>query len=111
MPIKSIGNALSVDTESETETTAEMGSSSLYFFRYYYLVIVMYFYLVLVSGKAIESPQYTVMHSESDFEIRLYLDSSWISALVRGATSFDQSTKDGFHRFTSKPTTCFICTL
>ncbi|XP_041016090.1 uncharacterized protein LOC121258604 [Juglans microcarpa x Juglans regia] len=38
------------------------------------------------------------MRSESDFEIRLYLESSWMSALVRGATSFDESTKDGFHR-------------
>ncbi|KAG2701944.1 hypothetical protein I3843_06G064100 [Carya illinoinensis] len=76
-----------------------MGNSSLYFFQYYYyLVIAMYFYLVLISGNAIESPKYTVMHSESDFEIRLYLEPSWMSALVRGATSFEKSTKDGFHR-------------
>uniref|UniRef100_A0A5B7BF28 Putative heme-binding protein 2 n=1 Tax=Davidia involucrata TaxID=16924 RepID=A0A5B7BF28_DAVIN len=47
---------------------------------------------------AIESPQYRVVHSESDLEIRLYRESSWVSALVRGATSFEKSTKDGFHR-------------
>lgn len=47
--------------------------------------------------EAIESPNYTVATSESDFEIRLYSESTWLSAPVQ-ATSFDQSTKNGFHR-------------
>ncbi|KAG6713986.1 hypothetical protein I3842_05G180800 [Carya illinoinensis] len=63
----------------------------------------MYFYLssigsLVLSGYAIESPQFTVVHSESDFEVRLYVESWWISATVQGTTSFDKSTKDGFHR-------------
>ncbi|XP_059655069.1 uncharacterized protein LOC132302221 [Cornus florida] len=47
---------------------------------------------------AIESPQYKVVHSESDVEIRLYPQSFWLSALVPAATSFQNSTQDGFHR-------------
>ena len=46
----------------------------------------------------IESPPYTVVHSESEFEVRLYRENSWMSALVQGTTSFEKSTKDGFHR-------------
>lgn len=68
--------------------------------KWLYLVILMYYYLLFsFPGDAIESPQYTVVHSESDFEIRLYLQSFWMSAqLPRGTTSFEKSTKDGFHR-------------
>ncbi|KAI4328194.1 hypothetical protein L6164_020570 [Bauhinia variegata] len=47
---------------------------------------------------AAESPQYTVISSESDFEIRLYKESSWMSSLVVGGTSFEEATKNGFHR-------------
>lgn len=47
---------------------------------------------------AIESPPYTVVYSESEFQVRLYRENSWMSALVRGTTSFEKSTKDGFHR-------------
>jgi hypothetical protein len=47
---------------------------------------------------ALESPQYTVVHSESDFEIRLYRDSTWMSAPVKDI-SFDKATKLGFHRY------------
>uniref|UniRef100_A0A2N9IPW3 SOUL heme-binding protein n=1 Tax=Fagus sylvatica TaxID=28930 RepID=A0A2N9IPW3_FAGSY len=81
-----------------------MGRPSLHMTLYYYLVIVLlYFYLsnscnLVLYAHAIESPQYTVVHSESDFEVRLYTESSWMSALVRGTTSFEKSTKDGFHR-------------
>lgn len=46
---------------------------------------------------AIELPKYTVIRSESDFQIRLYNESSWMSAPVPGS-SFEQSTKSGFHR-------------
>lgn len=46
---------------------------------------------------AIESPQYTVIHSESEFEIRLYRESAWMSAPVRDI-SFEKATRNGFHR-------------
>ena len=46
---------------------------------------------------AIESPQYAVVHSESDFEIRFYRKSTWISAPVQDP-SFEKATKNGFHR-------------
>ena len=47
---------------------------------------------------AIESPQYTVVHSESDFEIRLYRQSTWMSAPAKDI-SFEKATKFGFHRY------------
>ncbi|XP_068462872.1 heme-binding-like protein At3g10130, chloroplastic [Phaseolus vulgaris] len=47
--------------------------------------------------QAIQSPNYTLILSESDFQIRLYNESTWISARVSG-TSFDQSYKLGFQR-------------
>lgn len=47
---------------------------------------------------AIESPQYTVVHSESDFEIRLYRQSTWMSAQSKDI-SFEKATKFGFHRY------------
>lgn len=59
-----------------------------------YLTVVQ----LIFFGHAIESPLYSVLHSESDYEIRLYKEISWMSAFVRG-TSFQNSTKDGFHRF------------
>ncbi|RDX82910.1 Heme-binding protein 1, partial [Mucuna pruriens] len=46
---------------------------------------------------AIELPKYTMILSESDFQIRLYNESSWMSARVSG-TSFEQSYESGFHR-------------
>ncbi|XP_061366828.1 uncharacterized protein LOC133309971 [Gastrolobium bilobum] len=52
--------------------------------------------LVMVCG-AIESPQYTVVHSESDFDIRLYRTSVWMSALASDI-SFQKATLNGFHR-------------
>ncbi|XP_031474816.1 uncharacterized protein LOC116247011 [Nymphaea colorata] len=50
-----------------------------------------------VQGLGIESPQFTLIHSESEFEIRLYRESSWMSALVQDI-SFEKSTRGGFHR-------------
>lgn len=50
---------------------------------------------------AVESPKYLLVHSESDYEIRLYREVSWIYALVQ-ETSFEKSTEAGFHRF------CFL---
>ncbi|XP_034696705.1 heme-binding protein 2-like [Vitis riparia] len=61
------------------------------------LVLIAYLSFLVVSGHAIDSPQYTVVHSQSDFQIRLYRQSSWMSATVHG-TSFNKSTKDAFHR-------------
>ncbi|KAL6011465.1 hypothetical protein ACLOJK_001913 [Asimina triloba] len=49
------------------------------------------------SAWGIESPQFTVVHSESDFEIRYYRESEWMTATVRGI-SFEKATKEGFHR-------------
>lgn len=47
--------------------------------------------------KAIESPQYSVVHAESDFEVRLYVNSTWMSAPVN-ELSFEKATLFGFHR-------------
>ncbi|XP_076960511.1 uncharacterized protein LOC143636916 [Bidens hawaiensis] len=46
---------------------------------------------------AYESPGYTVIHSESEFEIRLYNDSVWMTAPVK-QTNFRKATNNGFHR-------------
>ncbi|CAN0890358.1 Heme-binding protein 2 [Linum grandiflorum] len=46
---------------------------------------------------AIESPQYSVVHQESDFEIRLYRESTWMTAHV-DELSFQKATLLGFHR-------------
>ena len=56
---------------------------------------------IILRSHAIESPQYTVVQSESEFEVRLYRECSWMTALVQGTTSFEQSTKDGFHRYSN----------
>ncbi|KAJ1398256.1 SOUL heme-binding protein [Sesbania bispinosa] len=50
----------------------------------------------MVAG-AIDSPQLTVVHSESDFEIRLYRSSVWMSAPALDI-SFEKATWNGFHR-------------
>ncbi|KAF8016384.1 hypothetical protein BT93_H1785 [Corymbia citriodora subsp. variegata] len=52
---------------------------------------------IIPSDRAIESPHYTVALLATDFEIRLYRNSTWMSAPLQG-TSFEQSTKEGFHR-------------
>ncbi|KMT10638.1 hypothetical protein BVRB_5g117560 [Beta vulgaris subsp. vulgaris] len=52
---------------------------------------------MVATTKAIESPQYSVIHSESDFKIRVYRESTWMSAHVNHL-SFHQATKLGFHR-------------
>ncbi|XXG73408.1 hypothetical protein AAC387_Pa07g2330 [Persea americana] len=57
----------------------------------------IFLFCVFCIGQAIESPQFTVVHSESDFEIRLYRESSWMSASVLGI-SFERATRQGFHR-------------
>lgn len=54
---------------------------------------------MVVLCKAIESPQYAVVHEESDFEVRLYSQSTWMSACVREELSFAKATLLGFHRY------------
>ncbi|KAJ0038554.1 hypothetical protein Pint_22909 [Pistacia integerrima] len=70
------------------------------------LLLACFVYLntnnIVLSVHAVESPQYTVIHSDSDFQIRLYQESWWVSAFVRG-TSFLNSTKAGFHRSPPQP--------
>ncbi|KAK6148348.1 hypothetical protein DH2020_019260 [Rehmannia glutinosa] len=50
-----------------------------------------------VECKALESPEYRVVHSESDFEVRFYRDTAWMTAPV-DQISFEKATKNGFHR-------------
>ncbi|KAK8627819.1 hypothetical protein V6N13_135419 [Hibiscus sabdariffa] len=52
---------------------------------------------LLVLCGASESPQYEVVHVESDFEIRHYRDATWMSA-VANDLSFQKATLFGFHR-------------
>ncbi|XP_031287747.1 heme-binding protein 2-like [Pistacia vera] len=52
---------------------------------------------LVVLSNAIESPKYEVVHSESDFDVRLYTESTWMSAPVR-ELSFEKATLFGFHR-------------
>lgn len=59
------------------------------------LVVALLYLAVICSGT--ESPQYEVVHIESDFEIRLYRDSTWMSARVLDL-SFQKATILGFHR-------------
>lgn len=71
--------------------------------RLFMIIVICYLCgsIVELSSQAVESPQYSVVHSESDFEVRLYRESSWMSAQVRETTSFEKATKDGFHRFSN----------
>jgi hypothetical protein len=71
--------------------------TTLMCFLYYLFIAICYSFGNSVH--AIESPKYIVIQTESDFEIRLYNESSWISAPSSGTNSFQQSTKTGFHRF------------
>lgn len=61
----------------------------------YSLLLISSFFVAIVY--AIESPEFKVIFSESDFEIRLYADSAWMSA-QSDQISFEQATKFGFHR-------------
>ncbi|RZC79687.1 hypothetical protein C5167_042263 [Papaver somniferum] len=63
----------------------------------YSSLLFICFLCVIVFCNGIETPQFTVIHTESDFEVRLYRESSWMSAPVR-EMSFEKATKLGFHR-------------
>ncbi|OEL35053.1 hypothetical protein BAE44_0003929, partial [Dichanthelium oligosanthes] len=54
--------------------------------------------LLLPAGRGAETPQYTTVHTESDFEVRLYRDMVWMSAPAPDIPSFHVATKLGFHR-------------
>ncbi|KAL6973195.1 hypothetical protein U1Q18_027375 [Sarracenia purpurea var. burkii] len=51
---------------------------------------------LLILSSTIESPQYTSVHNESDFEVRLCRDTAWMTAPAK-EISFEKATKDGFH--------------
>ncbi|CAL5374950.1 unnamed protein product [Camellia sinensis] len=76
----------------ERERERGMGESRLSL-----MVVFLFFGCLVGVSKAIESPQYTAVHKESEFEIRIYRDSAWMSAPAN-EISFDKATKDGFHR-------------
>lgn len=61
------------------------------------LLIVLVLALLSPAARATESPQYTTVHAESDFEVRLYHDTVWMSARS-DHSSFHVATKLGFHR-------------
>ncbi|KAL8154226.1 hypothetical protein V2J09_011986, partial [Rumex salicifolius] len=53
---------------------------------------------LLAASSAYESPEYEVVHVESEFEVRLYKESVWMTASVNNIDSFHLATKVGFHR-------------
>jgi hypothetical protein len=61
------------------------------------LLLLVALALLSPAARASESPQYTTVHSEPDFEVRLYDDTVWMSA-PSDHTSFHVATKLGFHR-------------
>ncbi|XP_012080016.1 heme-binding protein 2 [Jatropha curcas] len=61
------------------------------------LIAVLTLMYLVVIGNAIESPRYEVVHEESDFEVRLYGESTWMSAPAT-QISFEKATFNGFHR-------------
>ncbi|KAK7361647.1 hypothetical protein VNO77_03718 [Canavalia gladiata] len=83
------------NAENSKQSKQEMETTLVNFV--YYLCIAM----CCCCGNlvhAIELPKYTVVLSESDFQIRLFSESSWMLARVSG-TSFEQCYRSGFHRF------------
>uniref|UniRef100_A0A0A9DD89 SOUL heme-binding protein n=1 Tax=Arundo donax TaxID=35708 RepID=A0A0A9DD89_ARUDO len=53
--------------------------------------------LLFPAGRGSETPQFTTVHAESEFEVRLYRDTVWMSA-PSDHSSFHVATKLGFHR-------------
>lgn len=62
------------------------------------LPLVLVALLLPAARGAAETPQYTTVHAESDFEVRLYGDTVWMSAPTPDIPSFHVATKLGFHR-------------
>jgi len=93
-------HGLSIKASAKLMKFVEDGMESPSPYHYALTAFHLSFIINLVfSGQAVESPEYTLIHQQSDFEIRLYKDISWMSAPVLQATSFQKSTKAGFHRF------------
>jgi hypothetical protein len=67
------------------------------------LPLVLVALLLPAARGAGETPQYTTVHAESDFEVRLYRDTVWMSAPTLDIPSFHVATKLGFHRYASRP--------
>ncbi|KAK9090367.1 hypothetical protein Sjap_023544 [Stephania japonica] len=65
--------------------------------KLWWLMVVVVLLIVSLCCSGIETPEFTVVHSEPDFEIRRYGNSSWISTPLR-SSSFENATHDGFHR-------------
>ncbi|KAM7471285.1 hypothetical protein LguiA_009468 [Lonicera macranthoides] len=65
---------------------------------YFLLLVVGVYNCKAAAVAALESPAFTVTHSESDFEIRLYRESVWMTAPVKDIISFQKATRYGFHR-------------
>ncbi|XP_065875146.1 uncharacterized protein [Euphorbia lathyris] len=61
------------------------------------MIVVLTSLCLAVQGSKIEKPQYQIVHAESDFEVRLYADSTWMAAPAT-QISFEKATLDGFHR-------------
>ncbi|XP_074316805.1 uncharacterized protein LOC141653063 [Silene latifolia] len=61
------------------------------------MMILMMAVNLFTLSQATESPEYTTIHTDSDFDVRFYNDSVWMSARVNHR-SFHQATKFGFHR-------------
>ncbi|KAL6850239.1 hypothetical protein ACP4OV_020866 [Aristida adscensionis] len=61
------------------------------------LLLVAVFAVLPPAARGAETPQYETVHAESDFEVRLYRDTVWMSAPSDHA-SFRIATKLGFHR-------------
>uniref|UniRef100_A0ACD5VE22 Uncharacterized protein n=1 Tax=Avena sativa TaxID=4498 RepID=A0ACD5VE22_AVESA len=61
------------------------------------LLILVTIVLLSPATRGSESPQYSTVHAEPDFEVRLYHDTVWMSA-PSDHKSFHVATKLGFHR-------------
>ena len=61
-------------------------------------LLVVALLLPVPAARGAETPQYTTVHAESDFEVRLYRDTVWMSAPTPDIPSFHAATKLGFHR-------------
>jgi hypothetical protein len=65
------------------------------------LLLLLFFWCVAARGFTafeLEEPQYTVVHAESDFEVRFYREISWMSTASPQEISFEKATRQGFHR-------------
>ncbi|KAF2315892.1 hypothetical protein GH714_040687 [Hevea brasiliensis] len=62
-----------------------------------FLIAVLTLLYLVVQGIPFEKPQYEIVRAESEFEVRLYAQSTWMAASVT-EISFEKATLDGFHR-------------